>query len=86
MGSRKKKQCSTQLQCEVPCAGTVVNSSLSSLSSTSHAVHRGGGLAIGGSRCGEVWVGEGGWGRGRVEGVGDISSTLPYTALPHGAP
>ncbi len=61
-------------------AGNVVDSSLSSLSSTSHAVLRG------------VWgQGGSGWGKGvregglREEGVGDISSTLPYTALPHGA-
>ncbi len=46
---RNKKQCSRQLQCEVPCSvGNVINSSLfinsslSSLSSTSHAVHGGG--------------------------------------------
>ena len=51
---RNKNQCSRQLQCEVPCGvGNVINSSLfiksslSSLSSTSHAVHRGG-LATGG--------------------------------------
>ena len=60
-----KKQCSRQLQCEVPCSvGHVVNSSLSSLSSTSHALHRGGGLARG--------VGHGGfgWGRGLGRGRG----------------
>ena len=61
-----KKQCSRQLQCEVPCTGNVVDSSLSSLSSPP-----------GGP------VGEGGLAGGR--GAGDISSTLPYTALPHGA-
>ena len=57
-----KKQCSRQLQCEVPCAGNVVNSSLSSLSSTSHAVFRGvqpWGSSQGGSGRG------GGLGRGR---------------------
>ncbi len=54
-----KKQCSRQLQCEVPCGvGNVMNSSLfifsslSSLFSTSYAVRvcvwRGGGLATGG--------------------------------------
>ncbi len=59
-----KKQCSRQLQCEVPCAGNVVNSSmfvnssLSSLSSTSHAVHKRG-FGQGGFRHGV------GWGRGR---------------------
>ncbi len=57
-----KKQCSRQLQCEVPCSvGNVVNSSLfinsslSSLSSTNHAVRGGpggGGLATMG---GGVW-------------------------------
>ncbi len=46
-----KKQGSRQLQCEVPCAGNVVNSSLS-LSSTSHAVHRGGGWVWRGVRVG----------------------------------
>ncbi len=41
---------------------------------------RGGGSSHrGGSAAGEVWVG--GWG----SGAGDISSTLPCTALPHGA-
>ncbi len=68
-----KKQCSRQLQCENPlqrCSGVnVINSSLfinsswSSLSSTSHAVFcRGGGL--GGS--GQGWGGLGGvWGGGQ---------------------
>ena len=58
-----EKQCSWQLQCEVPCSiGSVVNSSLfinsslSSLSSTSYAVRRLG-LAAGG-----VWL----WGGGSV--------------------
>ncbi len=53
--TQNKKQCSRQLQCEVPCGiGDVVNSSLfinsslSSLSSTSHAVHGGGGLPLAG--------------------------------------
>ncbi len=57
-----KKQCSRQLHCEVPCnvanvinSSLFINSSLSSLSSTSHAV-RSGGLAAG------VQVGGGGWG------------------------
>ncbi len=71
---RNKKQCSRQLQCEVPCGvGNVINSSLfinsslSSLSSTSHAVHGGGGscLWLGGiasSRGREVWQGGGGQG------------------------
>ncbi len=82
-----KKQCSRQLQCEVPCGtGNVINSflfinsSLSSLSSTNHAVHQDGG----GSSCrGGLRQGEGGWGRGK--GAGDISIQLPYTALSHGA-
>ncbi len=47
VGTCNKKQCSRQ-QCEVPCAGNVIDSSLSSLSSP-----QGGGL-----------VGGGGWGRG----------------------
>ncbi len=47
-----KKQCSRQLQCEVPCAGNVVNSSLSSSSSTSHAVRRGGGSSLWGVQAG----------------------------------
>ncbi len=46
--------------------------------------------AEGGGDLGAVGClgGGGGWGSGRgVEGerAGDISSTLPYTALPHGA-
>ncbi len=60
-----KKQCSRQLQCKVPCGiGNVINSSLfsnsslSSLSSTSHAV-----LGVVWLQGG--WVGGGGWGRGR---------------------
>ncbi len=64
---QNKKQCSRQLQGEVPCAGNVVNSSLfinsslSSLSSTRHACcPQGGGLAAGG-------VGHGG---GGGEGLG----------------
>ncbi len=82
-----KKQCSRQLQCDVPCGvGNVINSSLfiksslSSLSSTSHA----GPPPSGGG----VWQGRGsgrGRGLGEGEGAGDISSTLPYTALPYGA-
>ncbi len=63
-------------------AGNVVDSSLSSLSS--------GGGGHGGGGLGEGVGGEEGWGRGgglggQGEGAGDISSTLPYTALPHGA-
>ena len=75
-----KKQCSRQLQCEVPCSiGNVANSSLfinSSLSSTNHAVWMGG--LRGSSR--RVWL-QGGLARGG----GDILVQLPYTALPHGA-
>ncbi len=74
-----KKQCSRQLLCEVPCGvGNVVNSSLfinsslSSLSSTSHAVH-GGGPASG--RGVLLLAGRGGQGG---QGVGDISVQLPY--------
>ncbi len=79
-----KKQCSRQLQCEVPCGvGNVINSSLfinsslSSLSSTSHAICREGVWLWGGPQ------GEGGSTGGR--GPGDISVQLPYTARPHGA-
>ncbi len=61
-----KKQCSRQLQCEVPCSiGNVmnsslfINSSLSSLSSTSHAIHREGGVP----------AGEGGLAGGRGQGT-----------------
>ncbi len=67
--SGNKKQCSRQLQCKVPCAGNVINSSLfinsslSSLSSTSHAVCRGG-LAMGGFG----YRGGRGGGRGRGRG------------------
>ncbi len=61
--SQNKKQCSRQVQCEVPCSvGNVINSSLfinsslSSLSSTSHVVFlssTGGGSGCrGGSACG----------------------------------
>ncbi len=64
---RNKKQCSRQLQCEVHCSvGNVVNSSLfmnsslSSLSSTSHAVHKGWGSGHGGGLGGGRGVG-GGW-------------------------
>ena len=60
-------------------AGNVVDSSLSSLSSAG-----GGGLDAGGGVQGQgVWAGAGGLGEG--EGARDVSSTLPYTALPHGA-
>ncbi len=61
------------------CLGNVVDSSLSSLSFTSHAVHGGGG-----SRGRGVWgwgvqAGAGaGAGGLRGEGAGDISSNLPY--------
>ncbi len=57
-------------------AGRVIDSSLSS---TSHAV-----LGAGGSGAGGLGVG--GWEGDGVEGegAGDISSTLPNTALPHG--
>ncbi len=83
---QNKKQCSRQLQCEVPCGiSNVVNSSLfissslSSLSSTSHAIHRGvqpwGGLAMGGSRQGGLGGG-GGLGEGvRGKGEGIFPST-----------
>ncbi len=81
-----------QLQCEVPCGvGNVINSSLfinsslSSLSSTSHAVYGGSHLwqGISASIGGEGGpTGEGVHG-GR--GAGDISVQLRYTALPHGA-
>ncbi len=82
-----KKQCSRQLQCEVPCSiGNVINSSLfinsslSSLSSTSHTVRGGpGGVWAGGSGHGGLGRGGGPW------GAGDILVQLPYTALPHGA-
>ncbi len=67
-----KKQCSRQLQCEVPCSvGNVVNSSLfnsswSSLSSTSHAdfaggVWPGGVWPWGGLAAGGVWPRGGVW-------------------------
>ncbi len=71
-----KKQCSRQLQCEVPCGvGNVIssslfiNSSLSSLSSTSHAVCRG---AWG------AWVGGGGLGEG---GLGTFQSNCHIHVL-----
>ncbi len=75
-----KKQCSRQLQYEVPCRSVI-----SSILPCPPCLLRGG------SGRGEgVWWGEGVGGRGGVgggvgEGAGDISSTLPYTALPHGA-
>ncbi len=70
-------------------AGHVIDSSLSSLSFPCVCVW--GGSSEGrGVQWGEgvqqgdgVGEGEGVGGRGR--GAGDISSTLPYTALPHGA-
>ncbi len=70
-----KKQCSRQLQCEVPCSvGNVANSSLfinsfwSSLSSASHAV-LGGGLAEGGVWPQGVWP----WGGGVWQGEGGLA-------------
>ncbi len=59
--NENKKQCSRQLQCEVLCgvdnvinSSLFINSSLSSLSSTSYAIQRGGGSCLwqggGGSR------------------------------------
>ncbi len=77
-------------QYEVPCSvGNVINSALfinsswSSLSSTSHAVFGGGFGCGGGSGCkgGLATGGSGGgrWSRGR--GGGDILVQLPYTAL-----
>ncbi len=66
-----KKQCSRQLQCKVPCSvGNVINfslfihSSLSSLSSTSHAIHGGGVQVWGGGGGGGGGLGGGGEGRG----------------------
>ena len=71
-----KKQCSRQLQCEVPCGiGNVINSSLfinsslSSLSSTSHAVHGWGS---------HLQWGEGGGGRG---GRGHFSLAAIYCTI-----
>ncbi len=81
-----KKQCSRQLQCEVPCGiGDVVNSSLfinsslSSLSSTSHAVYRGSHLWQGGGVCLQQggFASSGGRGAHRGRGTGDISVQLP---------
>ncbi len=63
---QNKKQCSRQLQCEVSCSvSDVINYSLSSLSSTSHAVPRGGGSG----RRGGLGGGGGGLGRGRGQGT-----------------
>ncbi len=59
-------------------AGNVIDSSLSSLSSS-----QGGPAGGEGSSRGGGWGRGGGWVEGK--GAGDISSTLPYTALPHGA-
>ena len=72
---RKQEAVLKATECEVPCTGNVINSSLSSLSSL-----QGGGFMGEGGPVGEgVWWGEGGggggWGEG--EGAGDISSTLP---------
>ncbi len=66
-----EKQCSRQLQCEVPCTATVASHNPAEC------------LALPG--CTALYslnIGGGGGVRG---GAGDISSTLPYTALPHGA-
>ena len=77
MPSFTRAACETRSSAQGNCsvkslAGNVIDSSLS-LSSTSH-------VGGGGSRQGE------GEGRGLSgQGAGDISSTLPYTALPHGA-
>ncbi len=84
--NKMETRSSAQGNCSVKSlASDVVDSSLSSWSSTSHAGCRGG------SSSRKVWVGGRGLGEGvgqgglRGEGAGDISSTLPYTALPHGA-
>ncbi len=73
-----KKQCSRQLQCEVPCGiGNVINSSLfinsslSSLSSTSHTVHEESHLWWGVLPS----AGGGGGGSGRGEGQGTFQSS-----------
>ncbi len=100
--THNKKQCSRQLQCEFPCSvrnvvnsSLFINSSLSSLSFTSHAVTGGGGCLASGRGGGfclqqgdRAPMGEGGptgGGGPTGEGAGDISVQLPYTALPHGA-
>ncbi len=77
---RGKTRSSAQGNCSAKSlAGDVINSSLSSLSFTRHAnTNPGGGSRQGGPGWGE---GEGGPGGG----TGDISSTLPCTALPHGS-
>ncbi len=66
-----KKQCSRQLQCQVPCgvrdvvnSSLFTNSSLSSLSSTSHAIFGGGGVQLQGGSGGARGLGEGGGGQG----------------------
>ncbi len=89
MTPQNKKQCSRQLQCEVPCSvGNVVNSSLfinsslPSLPSTSHAacyLWEGGGvwprgIWIGGSG----WVGGSGWGGVWLGGRGHFSPAAIY--------
>ncbi len=60
-------------------AGNVVDSSLSSLSSTSHANISSSSPSSSANRRGVQPQGGPGW------GAGDISSTLPCSALPHGA-
>ncbi len=88
--SQNKKQCSRQLQCEVPCdvgivinSSLFINSSLSSLSSTSHAV-QGGVFQLQGGPTVRGGLGQGGLGEGEGEGEGgDISSTLPYILHHH---
>ncbi len=80
-----KKQCSRQLQCQVPCgvgddvnSSLFINSSLSSLSSTSHAVN-GGGLW-------GVWLrGGGGQVGGSMGGRGHFGPAAIHCTLPHGA-
>ncbi len=87
-----KKQCSRQLQCEVPCIGNVINSSLfinsslSSLSSTSHAAcwPQGGGCLRGSTSSRGVWPGESGglvrgsWGLVGGGGRGHFSPAAIY--------
>ncbi len=91
---QEKTRSSAQCNCSAKSlAANVVDSSLSSLSSMGGGGSGGGGLGVGGVwgwgvlRWG-VQAGPGGLGEGeglRGKGAGDISSTLPYTALPHGA-
>ncbi len=85
-----KKQCSRQLQCEVPCAGNVVNSSCLLVLSSPRGgggvgggggSSRGSGRGRGPGRMRGLGGRRGGWGRGRGLGEGEGAFHLPCHVL-----